>query len=106
MPKGTMRRREREHLVETQNMSGSSQEREHPISHTKKRHVAGEGETLSSPLPPRRQPESKSRQRVDRARHRQETEGVANGRRRRRRQQETLKASLVEDAEGVANMRR
>ena len=35
MPKGTMRRREREHLVEAQNVSGSSQERERPIRHTK-----------------------------------------------------------------------
>jgi len=33
MPEGTVRRREREHLVEAQSMSESSQEGECPISH-------------------------------------------------------------------------
>jgi len=34
MPKGTVRRREREYLVEAQSMSESSQEGKRPISHT------------------------------------------------------------------------
>jgi len=52
MPKGTMRRREREHLVRSsENVRIKSSE---GTSHQPygKCHVAGEGETLSPPLPP------------------------------------------------------